>query len=68
MMITSEKQSQWKFDIPIQDIGPTGLPGFSIIRRQLFTLDERLILCAIGRLSENDQIYVNTALRSIFVD
>jgi len=67
MMITSAKQSQWKLDIPIQNIDSTGLPGFSIIRPKVFTLDERLILRTIGRLSEKDQVAVNAALSPIFI-
>jgi mRNA interferase MazF len=68
MMITSAKQSEWKFDIPISDIGETGLPGLSIIRPKLFTLDERLILRVLGRLSKNDQAAVDAGVRSLFYE
>lgn len=67
MMITSAKQSEWKLDMPIRDIGPTGLPGLSIMRPKLFTLDERLILRKIGELSERDQKVVQNTLSRLFV-
>lgn len=51
-MITSAKQSRWNNDILIQDIEATGLPGSSVIRAKVFTLDERLILSELGVLSK----------------
>jgi len=66
-MITSAKHSQWKLDIPIQDIQVAGLPGLSIIRPKLFTLDERLILRELGTLSERDKEAVKNMLGQIFV-
>ena len=53
-MITSAKQSSWKNDVPIEDIKETGLPGKSVIRAKLFTLDDRLIVGEIGALSKRD--------------
>jgi mRNA interferase MazF len=53
-MITSAKQSQWKSDILIEDIKEAGLPGKSVIRAKLFTLDDRLIVGQIGALSKKD--------------
>lgn len=66
-MITSAKQSQWKTDISIQDLETAGLPGLSIIRPKIFTLDERLILKVIGELSEKDRISVKNMLSQIFI-
>ena len=66
-MITSAKQSQWKTDIIIQDIELTGLPGLSIIRSKLFTLDERLILHVLGELSERDQEAVKNMLGQVLI-
>ncbi len=66
-MITSAKQSQWKTDIIIQDIELTGLPGLSIIRSKLFTLDERLILRVLGELSERDQEAVKNMLGQVLI-
>lgn len=67
-MITSAKQSQWKTDIIIQDIELTGLPGLSIIRSKLFTLDERLILRVLGELSKRDQEAVKNMLGQVLID
>lgn len=66
-MITSAKQSQWKTDIPIQDLEATGLPGPSVIRPKLFTLDERLILRQLGGLSTIDKEAVKNLLGQIFI-
>ena len=66
-MITSAKQSQWKTDIIIQDTEFTGLPGLSIIRSKLFTLDERLILRVLGELSERDQEAVKNMLGQVLI-
>jgi mRNA interferase MazF len=54
-MITSARQSGWENDVPIQDIKSAGLPGASVVRLKLFTLDERLILSELGELSRKDQ-------------
>jgi mRNA interferase MazF len=54
-MITSAKQSGWENDVPIQDIKAAGLPGASVVRPKLFTLDGRLILSELGELSEKDK-------------
>jgi mRNA interferase MazF len=53
-MITSAKQSWWKNDVPIEDIEKAGLPGKSVLRAKLFTLDDRLIVGEIGTLSKRD--------------
>ncbi|MBS0271440.1 MAG: type II toxin-antitoxin system PemK/MazF family toxin [Proteobacteria bacterium] len=66
-MITSAKQSHWKMDITIQDIEVAGLPGLSVIRPKLFTLDERLILRGLGELSNRDKEIVKNTLSQIFV-
>lgn len=66
-MITSAKHSHWEIDIEIQDLEPTGLPGLSIIRPKVFTLDERLIFRVMGELSEKDQISVKYLLGKIFM-
>jgi mRNA interferase MazF len=54
-MITSAKKSLWENDVPIQDIETAGLPGPSVIRLKLFTLDERLIIGELGKLSKKDK-------------
>lgn len=65
-MITSAKQSQWVNDVLIQDIEIAGLPGLSILRPKLFTLDERLILRELGQLSERDRESVKIMLSRVF--
>jgi mRNA interferase MazF len=54
-MIRSVKQSGWENDIYIQDIKAAGLPGASVVRLKLFTLEERLILSELGELSRQDK-------------
>ena len=66
-MITSAKQSEWKHDIRINNLESTGLPGPSLIRFKLFTLDERLILRILGELSKEDQKSVEKVLKTILV-
>ena len=66
-MITSAKNSQWKTDLRIQDLELTGLPGLSIIRPKIFTLEERLILREVGELSEKDRASVSNLLGQIFI-
>ena len=61
-MITSSRQSPWQLDVPINDLKTAGLPSSSKVRMKLFTMDSRLILRKIGRLSPEDQANVNTAL------
>ena len=67
-MITSAKQSQWNGDVIIQDLEVTGLPGASIIRPKLFTLDERLVLGKLGELSARDKESLATMLHQILIE
>lgn len=53
-MITSEKNTGWRNDITIQKQENTGLRTPSVIRPKLFTLDNRLINRAIGKLHPKD--------------
>ena len=64
-MITSMKSDQdlWPADIVIENLQLTGLPAPSIIRFKIFTLDHRLILGRLGRLSEKDQRHVQQKLK-----
>ncbi len=66
-MITSLKPAQegWPADVLIENLQPTGLPVPSIIRFKLFTLDHRLILDRLGKLSEKDQHNVQKKLKEI---
>lgn len=67
-MITSKKSnsSSWPMDIVIQDLEASGLPIPSIIRFKIFTLDHRLILGQIGKLSKKDQTSLKQILGQIF--
>lgn len=68
-MITSVKADQdlWPTDIVIENLHPTGLPVPSVIRFKMFTLDHRLILGRLGKLSETDRHCVQQKLQEIFV-
>ncbi len=68
-MITSKKvkQDPWPGDIAIEDLQSTGLPYPSIIRFKLFTLDHRLILERLGKLTERDIERIQKKLKEIFV-
>src|SRR5438132_772880 len=67
-MITSVKADQelWPTDLIIENLELTGLPVPSIIRFKLFTLDHRLVLDRLGKLSEEDQNLVYRKLKEIF--
>ncbi len=68
-MITSLKHPQdlWSADLVIEDLESSGLPVPSIIRFKMFTLDHRLILGSLGKLSEKDQQDVKKKLKEVFV-
>jgi len=65
-MITSAKHSKWPSDILISDLGSTGLSSPSIVRFKLFTIDNRLVANAVGKLAGADWIAVLTVLGDIF--
>ena len=54
-MVTSAQQSSWPLDWVIQERDGTGLPQPCVVRFKLFSLDERLILGALGALSPVDR-------------
>jgi len=68
-MITSVKPNQdlWPADIVIEDLQLAGLNIPSFIRFKIFTLDHRLILDRLGKLSEVDQNSVRKKLKEILV-
>lgn len=55
LMITSAKHSRWHDDCQIEDLGSTGLTAESVMRQKIFTLDCRLIIDRIGKLSSKDK-------------
>lgn len=64
-MITSAKHSKWPSDISISNLEATGLVSPSVVRLKLFTLDNRLIANAVGRLEETDWANVLNGLKRI---
>jgi mRNA interferase MazF len=65
-MITSQKNDPWPLDSAIQNQKQSGLTAPSVVRMKLFTLDDRLILRKIGRLSQKDQDQVKQNLSHLF--
>jgi len=65
-MITSATHATWPCDVAISDQNAAGLPVQSIIRMKLFTLDHRLIIKQIGKLSKNDQKELSNTLKKLF--
>jgi len=65
VMITSQKNPDWPLDTTITDNHQTGLKAPSKVRMKLFTLDNRLIVKKIGKLTTEDQRAVARTLRSL---
>ena len=53
-MITTSSRNPWPGDVEIADLAAAGLRVECRVRLKLFTLDNRLILKTIGRLSPAD--------------
>ena len=62
LMITSAKHSNWKSDYLIQDLQSTHLTTPSIIRQKLFTIDNRLLIGGLGKLSTQDEKQIKNRL------
>jgi mRNA interferase MazF len=62
-MITTSTRRTWPGDLELADLGDAGLDRPCILRLKLFTLDQRLILRTIGRLSARDRKRVGGSLR-----
>ena len=62
LMVTSAKHSTWNSDYLIEKMESTGLTSPSIIRQKLFTIDMRLIIEALGKLSNHDSKNVKELL------
>jgi len=65
-MITSQRVPAWPLDVEIADLQRAGLWAPSTVRFKLFTLDQRLILRAAGKLGIADRRRVAHALRRLF--
>ena len=59
LMITSASHSRWPGDIPL-DQSLLGLQKPCIIRMKFFTIDNRLIQKATGKLPENERTLVRS--------
>ena len=64
-MITSAKNPSWPLDVPIEDLDAAGLPASSMVRMKLFTLDHRLIMRTVGRLSPADAAQVGASVDAL---
>ena len=64
-MITSAKHSKWPSDVPISNLGTTGLSSPSVVRFKLFTLDNRLVSSTVGKVEGTDWSAVLKALAGI---
>ena len=62
-MITTGARRTWPGDVELVDHGDAGLHRPCIVRLKLFTLDRRLILRTVGRLSGRDRKSVGGSLR-----
>lgn len=64
-MITSAKNSAWPLDVEIQDLKQAGLPSSSVVRMKLFTIDHRLVISVLGRLSARDSLAVKASTQKL---
>ena len=61
-MITTRSHHPWPGDCALEDYDEAGLPLPCLVRLKLFTLDNRVILRRIGRLSDADRKHVEAKL------
>lgn len=64
-MITTRRNPRWPLDVEIEDGVSAGLSAPSIVRMKLFTLDHRLILRKLGRLTKADARKVEHSLKDL---
>ena len=64
-MITSQKNPDWPLDTMLTGNHQAGLKAPSKVRMKLFTLDNRLIVRRIGKLTVQDKMAVKGVLRSL---
>lgn len=63
MMITSATHSAWSLDVPIVEWSRAGLNKPCVARAKIFTLDNRLIVDAVGDLAAQDIAAVQDVLK-----
>ena len=61
-MITTRGHLPWPGDCNLEDHEDAGLPVPCLVRLKLFTLDNRVILRRVGRLSDRDREKVESSL------
>ena len=66
VMITTKGHRPWPGDSEIEEYSAAGLNLQCQVRLKMFTLDNRLLLKKIGRLSENDSKKVKKHLHHYF--
>ena len=64
-MITSQNNPDWPLDTKLTGKRLAGLKAPSKVRMKLFTLDNRLIVRIIGKLTTEDKKAVSNSLRSL---
>lgn len=64
-MITTAKYSKWPLDTIIKDLASAGLTSPCVIRMKLFTLDHRLAVKRLGKLSDGDAKKLEVTLKRL---
>lgn len=67
-MITTAAKAAWPSDVRITDLAAAGLTVSCVIRFNIFTIDNRLVLHRAGHLGSDDIATVKTRLRHILCD
>lgn len=62
-MITSSSRRPWPGDVALSDLKSAGLRAACLVRLKLFTLDNRLLVKSIGRLSGVDRKQIEVQLQ-----
>jgi mRNA interferase MazF len=65
-MITRATHTSWPSDRAIASLPSTGLRDPSVVRFKVFTLDNRILQCRIGHLSDDDARACAAALDAVF--
>ncbi len=66
-MITTKDHPSWPGDFVLKNYQAAGLRASCIVRLKIFTLDNRLLIKRVGRLSETDSRQVIRQLRSLVI-
>lgn len=64
-MVTTATRSSWKSDVQLKDWERAGLPKPSFVRMKLFTLDRRILIRRLGKLSKEDRARVRESLSGV---